>query len=459
MAVICFVFLLVFDFVLYCMGGSPSWSLFAVCFCVERFVPLFVFELGAFWVALGADVIFVFLHVSIVVVFFIAARFMGFVDPLGDGVRGFGVNAGVCSSVFVLVVAFGPLSLVGEATVAGFVGVADLICGFLFRGRFGRGGFARLVAFVVFVFVCFVGLVRFMLWISVGGGVDFAFVPSLVFCFAGFVHLFVGVGAVDVFVVAVAGGVFFFRPLAVFVFDTLVVGHVLGLVDGWLEALVFELLMSRFSFAVRRTTCADWWMVWGDSCLAGAFFCVLQFGHAVHPGDRLSLRDAWGSSVVASIWFLGVILVFVVVFDLFGILTLVRVFCYVVFFVVVGLVLGRLVSLFDVGGFFAFDQHVLFVGGVGFCVVLVPKCAHHCCVFGVLHLFRRRVSECARLLGWVIDGGAVAVLGVVFVVFVDGMGRGAVAALVGRVVVAFVFIVGFCFVAVTLLDACLDVVV
>ncbi|WP_139204545.1 hypothetical protein [Pacificibacter marinus] len=63
------------------------------------------------------------------------------------------------------------------------------------------------------------------------------------------------------------------------------------------------------------------------------------------------------------------------------------------------------------------------------------------------------------MLGWVIDGGAVAVLGVVFVVFVDGMGRGAVAALVGRVVVAFVFIVGFCFVAVTLLDACLDVVV
>jgi len=69
-------------------------------------------------------------------------------------------------------------------------------------------------------------------------------------------------------------------------------------------------------------------MVCGKSCLAGDVFGEFNFAAPLQIGDRLSLADAAGYTMVKKNWFNGVKMPSIVLRELDGTLTVARTFTY-----------------------------------------------------------------------------------------------------------------------------------
>lgn len=70
------------------------------------------------------------------------------------------------------------------------------------------------------------------------------------------------------------------------------------------------------------------WMICGKSCLAGDIFGEFNFPTPLSVGDRLSIADAAGYTMVKKNWFNGVKMPSIVVRELDGSLSLKREFGY-----------------------------------------------------------------------------------------------------------------------------------
>ena len=70
------------------------------------------------------------------------------------------------------------------------------------------------------------------------------------------------------------------------------------------------------------------WMICGKSCLAGDIFGEFRFPADLTPGDRLSIQDAAGYTMVKKNWFNGVQMPAIAIRELDGSERLVRGFTY-----------------------------------------------------------------------------------------------------------------------------------
>lgn len=70
------------------------------------------------------------------------------------------------------------------------------------------------------------------------------------------------------------------------------------------------------------------WMICGKSCLAGDVFGTFRFPAPLRVGDRLSVEDAAGYTMVKKNWFNGVAMPAIVLRELDGTLHCVRDFTY-----------------------------------------------------------------------------------------------------------------------------------
>jgi carboxynorspermidine decarboxylase len=69
-------------------------------------------------------------------------------------------------------------------------------------------------------------------------------------------------------------------------------------------------------------------MVCGKSCLAGDIFGEFAFPNPLKPGDRLSIKDAAGYTMVKKNWFNGVQMPAIAIRELDGTERIVRAFTY-----------------------------------------------------------------------------------------------------------------------------------
>ena len=90
---------------------------------------------------------------------------------------------------------------------------------------------------------------------------------------------------------------------------------------------MLDLLIYRLSGKIE-TDGPHPWMVCGKSCLAGDIFGEFNFAQPLKVGDRLSIADAAGYTMVKKNWFNGVKMPSIVVRELDGSLTLKREFGY-----------------------------------------------------------------------------------------------------------------------------------
>jgi len=106
--------------------------------------------------------------------------------------------------------------------------------------------------------------------------------------------------------------------LEVTVLDTLFNGKNLAIVDSSIEAHMLDLLIYRENAKVLPNTGDHAYMICGKSCLAGDVFGEFNFEHEIKVGDRISVQDAAGYTMVKKNWFNGVGMPSIVIRELDG---------------------------------------------------------------------------------------------------------------------------------------------
>ena len=323
LALKCFATWSVFDMMSEYLDGTTSSSLFEVKLGHEKFPG----ETHAYSVAWAPDEIDDVLASSDKVIFNTAQQLLRYEEVSRGHVRGLRVNPGVSTSGFDLADPARPFSRLGEHRPDVIEPVADLVSGFMFHNNCENDSFDRFDEMLGQIEAQFGSLIRRMKWISLGGGIHFTGAGYPLEQFAERLKRFAGENEVQVYLEPGEAAITNSTTLEVSVLDTLYNGKNLAIVDSSIEAHMLDLLIYRESAKMAESGDQEW-MICGKSCLAGDIFGEFRFPKDLEPGDRLSIQDAAGYTMVKKNWFNGVQMPAIVVRELDGSERLVRGFTY-----------------------------------------------------------------------------------------------------------------------------------
>lgn len=324
LALKCFASWSVFDFMSDYMDGTTSSSLYEVRLGREKFPG----ETHAYSVAYADHEIAQVLGHSDKIVFNSIGQLTRFAEASAGHVRGLRVNPGVSTSEFDLADPARPFSRLGEHDPAVIAEVAGMISGFMFHNNCENDDFDRFDAMLGHIEGRFGHLISKMEWISLGGGIHFTGEGYPLEKLADRLKRFADTHGVQVYLEPGEAAITKAATLEVSVLDTLNNGKNLAIVDSSIEAHMLDLLIYRESAKILPNTGPHEWMVCGKSCLAGDIFGEFRFAEALKPGDRLSIEDAAGYTMVKKNWFNGVKMPAIAVRELDGSTRVVRDFGY-----------------------------------------------------------------------------------------------------------------------------------
>ncbi len=323
LALKCFATWSVFDMMSEYMDGTTSSSLFEVKLGREKFPG----ETHAYSVAWADHEIDEVLASSDKVIFNTAAQLTRFEEVSRGHTRGLRVNPGVSTSGFDLADPARPFSRLGEHDPADIEPVLEQISGFMFHNNCENDDFERFDNMLGSIEQRFGHLIRQMKWISLGGGIHFTGEGYPLDRLAERLKRFAGENEVQVYLEPGEATITNSTTLEVTVLDTLFNGKNLAIVDSSIEAHMLDLLIYRESAKMNESG-DEPWMICGKSCLAGDIFGEFNFPKALQPGDRLSIQDAAGYTMVKKNWFNGVQMPSIAIRELDGTERLVRDFTY-----------------------------------------------------------------------------------------------------------------------------------
>ncbi len=323
LALKCFATWSVFDMMSEYMDGTTSSSLFEVKLGREKFPG----ETHAYSVAWKDDEIDDVLANSDKVIFNTVGQLARFEEISRNHTRGLRVNPGVSTSDFDLADPARPFSRLGEHDPVNIEPVVDLISGFMFHNNCENDDFDRFDAMLTSIEQRFGYLIRQMKWISLGGGIHFTGEGYPLEKLADRLKRFADANNVQVYLEPGEAAITKSTTLEVTVLDTLNNGKDLAIVDSSIEAHMLDLLIYRESAKMNESGDHEW-MVCGKSCLAGDIFGEFKFPAPLKPGDRLSIQDAAGYTMVKKNWFNGVKMPAIAIRELDGTERLVRDFTY-----------------------------------------------------------------------------------------------------------------------------------
>ncbi len=324
LALKCFATWSVFDLMSEYMDGTTSSSLFEMKLGREKFPG----ETHAYSVAWADHEIDEVLRNSDKVIFNSVGQLSRFADRSHGHTRGLRINPGVSTSGFDLADPARPFSRLGEHDPAVIAPVLDQISGFMFHNNCENADFDRFDSMLGGIEQRFGHLIRQMEWISLGGGIHFTGADYPLDRLAERLKRFAGENEVQVYLEPGEAAVTNSTTLELTVLDTLFNGKNLAIVDSSTEAHMLDLLIYRESAKVLPNAGPEQWMVCGKSCLAGDIFGEFRFSTPLSPGDRLSIQDAAGYTMVKKNWFNGLKMPAIVIRELDGTERLVRDFTY-----------------------------------------------------------------------------------------------------------------------------------
>lgn len=323
LALKCFATWSVFDLMSDYMDGTTSSSLFEVKLGREKFPG----ETHAYSVAWADHEIDEVLANSDKVIFNTVGQLSRFEEASRAHIRGLRVNPGVSTSGFDLADPARPFSRLGEHDPRVIEPIADQISGFMFHNNCENADFDRFDAMLTQIEARFGPLIKRMEWISLGGGIHFTGEGYPLDRLAERLKRFAGENGVQVYLEPGEAAITNSTTLEVTVLDTLFNGKHLAIVDSSIEAHMLDLLIYRESAKMEESGDHQW-MVCGKSCLAGDIFGEFRFPAPLIPGDRLSIQDAAGYTMVKKNWFNGVQMPAIAIRELDGSTRLVRDFTY-----------------------------------------------------------------------------------------------------------------------------------
>jgi len=323
LALKCFATWSVFDLMSDYMDGTTSSSLYEVKLGREKFPG----ETHAYSVAWADHEIGEVLANSDKVIFNTVGQLSRFEEASRAHIRGLRVNPGVSTSGFDLADPARPFSRLGEHDPKVIEPIADQISGFMFHNNCENADFDRFDAMLTQIEARFGPLIKRMEWISLGGGIHFTGEGYPLDRLAERLKRFAGENGVQVYLEPGEAAITNSTTLEVTVLDTLFNGKHLAIVDSSIEAHMLDLLIYRESAKMEESGDHQW-MVCGKSCLAGDIFGEFRFPAPLKPGDRLSIQDAAGYTMVKKNWFNGVQMPAIAIRELDGSTRLVRDFTY-----------------------------------------------------------------------------------------------------------------------------------
>jgi carboxynorspermidine decarboxylase len=324
LALKCFATWSVFDLISKYLDGTTSSSLFEVKLGREHFTG----ETHAYSVAWADHEIDEVLRNSDKVIFNSIGQLTRFEQVSRGHTRGLRVNPGVSTSSFDLADPARPFSRLGEHDPRAIEAVIDQISGFMFHNNCENDDFDRFDAMLRGIEDRFGHLIGQLDWISLGGGIQFTGAGYPLDKLAARLKQFAETYGVQVYLEPGEAVITNSTTLEVTVLDTLHNGKNLAIVDSSTEAHMLDLLIYRESAKVTPNAGPEEWMICGKSCLAGDIFGEFKFPAPLAPGDRVSIQDAAGYTMVKKNWFNGVQMPSIAIKELDGTERLVRAFTY-----------------------------------------------------------------------------------------------------------------------------------
>ncbi|MBC7155460.1 MAG: carboxynorspermidine decarboxylase [Rhodobacteraceae bacterium] len=302
LALKCFATWSAFDTMRPYMDGTTSSSLFEARLGREKFGG----ETHAYSVAWAEDEIDAAVAVADKIIFNSIGQLDRFGGRASGIVRGLRLNPLVSSSSFDLADPARPFSRLGEWDVARVEKVMDRVSGFMIHNNCENADFDLFDRMLGQIEERFAPLLARAEWVSLGGGIHFTGpgypVDRLAARLRGFAERF----GVQVYLEPGEAAITNSTTLEVTVLDTLYNGKHLVIVDSSIEAHMLDLLIYREPAKVLPNAGPHEVMICGKSCLAGDIFGTFRFAEPVKVGDRISIQDAAGYTMVKKNWFNGV---------------------------------------------------------------------------------------------------------------------------------------------------------
>lgn len=324
LALKCFATWSVFDFMSDYMDGTTSSSLYEVKLGRKKFGK----ETHAYSVAYSDDEISEVIENADKIIFNSIGQLTRFADQASGIVRGLRLNPQVSTSSFDLADPARPFSRLGEWDVAKVEAVMDRISGFMIHNNCENEDFDLFDRMLTDIEEKFGTLLSRVEWVSLGGGIHFTGEDYPLDKFCARLKAFSEKFGVQVYLEPGEASITNSTTLEVTVLDTLFNGKNLAIVDSSIEAHMLDLLIYRENAKVLPNTGDHPYMICGKSCLAGDVFGEFDFENEIKVGDRISIQDAAGYTMVKKNWFNGVGMPSIVIRELDGTERVVREFTF-----------------------------------------------------------------------------------------------------------------------------------
>ncbi|MGN6550181.1 MAG: carboxynorspermidine decarboxylase [Pararhizobium sp.] len=324
LALKCFATWSVFDLMRDYMDGTTSSSLYEVTLGRRRFGG----ETHAYSVAYAEHEIDAVVENADKIIFNSLGQLQRFAGRSDGIARGLRLNPQVSTSGFDLADPARPFSRLGEWDVAKVEAVLDCIDGFMIHNNCENADFDRFDGILGIIEEKFGPLFARVDWVSLGGGIHFTGEGYPLDKLADRLKAFSDRHGVQVYLEPGEAAVTKSTTLEVTVLDTLFNGKDLAVVDSSIEAHMLDLLIYRESAKLAPNAGDHAYMICGKSCLAGDVFGEFRFDRKLSVGDRISIQDAAGYTMVKKNWFNGVQMPAIAIREADGSERLVRQFTY-----------------------------------------------------------------------------------------------------------------------------------
>ena len=322
LALKCFATWSVFDFMRPHMDGTTSSSLYEVRLGREKFGG----ETHAYSVAYADYEIDEVVSHADKIIFNSIGQLERFEERAGTIARGLRLNPGISSSSFDLADPARRYSRLGEWDAGRVEKIMDRISGFMIHNNCENSDFALFDSMLSQIEEKFGSLLKRAEWVSLGGGIHFTGENYPLDAFCARLKAFSDRFGVQVYLEPGEASITKSTTLEVSVLDLLVNDKQLAIVDASIEAHMLDLLIYRESARVTPNEGPHRYMLCGKSCLAGDVFGEFAFPEPLGIGDRISIQDAAGYTMVKKNWFNGVNMPAIAIRELDGSVNVVREF-------------------------------------------------------------------------------------------------------------------------------------
>ncbi|AGA65288.1 putative carboxynorspermidine decarboxylase [Liberibacter crescens BT-1] len=241
---------------------------------------------------------------------------------------GLRINPSMSYSDFTLSDPNRPFSRLGEWDIERIKTAIDGVNGLMFHNNCENRSFPIFNKMLNNIEKTFGNFISCVDWVSLGGGIHFTDSNYPIELFCNRLKEFSQKYDIQIYLEPGEAVITETTTLEVTVLDTFFNGQNLAIVNSSVEAHMLDLLIYNQSAKVLPNTGPYRTMICGKSCLAGDIFGTFNFENPLQIGDRLSIQDAAGYSIVKKNWFNGVKMPAIVLKEIDGNLHILRDFTY-----------------------------------------------------------------------------------------------------------------------------------